>query len=188
MPIQGNIPRCQYIKVDGRRCGSPSLKTKRWCYFHYEVNRPTYNLDIPPLEDGDAVQLALTDLARAVADSRVDLKQAALLAYILQTASANLKSVHLGCHTADMVRDLPDLDPFARGPAPQPGERNRDPERVAPSAPSSVSSVSSVVKGSEGIPPRLRASAVRRGPSATGAGPSAGSPVRAASAGARTFR
>ena len=91
MPINANIPRCQYIRTDGRRCGSPALKTKRWCYFHYEVNRPTVNLDVPALEDGNAVQLALTDLARAVADDRIPLKNAALLAYILQTASANLK-------------------------------------------------------------------------------------------------
>ena len=117
--MNAHIPRCQYIKTDGRRCGSPALKTKRWCYFHYEVNRPTYSLDIPPLEDGDAVQLALTDLARAVADSRIELKQAALLAYILQTASANLKRVHIGDHTTDMVRDLPPIDAYTRGPSTQ---------------------------------------------------------------------
>jgi len=117
MPINSNIPQCQYIRTDGRRCGSPALKTKRWCYFHYEVNRKTVTLDVPPLEDGNAVQLALTDLARAVADDRIQLKNAALLAYILQTASANLKQVQLGVFTSSMVRDLPDLDPYSRGPA-----------------------------------------------------------------------
>jgi hypothetical protein len=115
MPINSNIPRCQYVKTDGRRCGSPALKTKRWCYFHYEVNRPTVNLDVPALEDGNAVQLALTDLARAVADDRIPLKNAALLAYILQTASANLKKVQLGVFTDHMITDLPELDPYSRG-------------------------------------------------------------------------
>ena len=128
------IRRCEYIKTDGRRCGSPSLKTKRWCYFHYEVNRPVALLDIPPLEDGNAVQLALTDLARAVADDRIGLKNAALLAYILQTASANLKRVHLGIFPDRMITELPALDPYSRGLAPGPGERNRDPERAASSA------------------------------------------------------
>ena len=115
MPIHGNIPQCQYIRTDGRRCGSPPLKTKRWCYFHYEVNRHTVTLDVPALEDGNAVQLALTDLARAVADDRIPLKNAALLAYILQTASANLKKVQLGVFTDHMITDLPDLDPYSRG-------------------------------------------------------------------------
>ena len=142
--MNAHIPRCQYIKTDGRRCGSPALKTKRWCYFHYEVNRPTYNLDIPPLEDGDAVQLALTDLARAVADSRIELKQGALLAYILQTASANLKRVHIGCHTTDMVRDLPPIDAYTRGPSTQ--------------EPASESSVPSVVKkASDPLPQKIEA-------------------------------
>ena len=142
-----NIPQCQYIKTDGRRCGSPALKTKRWCYFHYEINRPTYNLDIPPLEDGDAVQLALTDLARAVADSRIEPKPAALLAYILQTASANLKRVHIGCHTSDMVRDLPPIDAYTRGPSTQEpssvpssveGQGFNPAEKQAASAPSTL--------------------------------------------------
>jgi hypothetical protein len=147
--MNANIPRCQYIKVDGRRCGSPALKTKRWCYFHYEVNRPTYSLDIPPLEDGDAVQLALTDLARAVADSRIDLKPAAVLAYILQTASANLKRVNIGCHISDMVRDLPPIDAYTRGPSMQ--------EPV--SAPSAEEvSASSAVKGSDSLPHKIAAS------------------------------
>src|SRR5512141_2578159 len=113
--MNAHIPRCQYIRTDGRRCGSPALKTKRWCYFHYEVNRKTVTLDVPPLEDGNAVQLALTDLARAVADDRIPLKNAALLAYILQTASANLKKVQLGVFNDSMVRDLPDLAPYSHG-------------------------------------------------------------------------
>ena len=96
MSTSPNIRRCQYVKTDGRCCGSPALRTKRYCYFHYEVNRAVAHLDIPPLEDGDAIQLALTDLARAVAEDRIGLKPAALLAYILQTASANLKRVQLG--------------------------------------------------------------------------------------------
>jgi len=131
MSIHGNIPQCQYIKTDGRRCGSPRLKSKRYCYFHYEVNRAVAHLDIPPLEDGNAIQLALTDLARAIVEDRIALKPAALVAYILQTASANLKRVQLGVFKDQMVRDLPDLDPYARGLAPLPGERNRDPEQSA---------------------------------------------------------
>jgi hypothetical protein len=162
MPINSNIPQCQYIRTDGRRCGSPALKTKRWCYFHYEVNRKTVTLDVPPLEDGNAVQLALTDLARAVADDRIQLKNAALLAYILQTASANLKQVQFGVFTSSMVRDLPDLDPYSRGPARE--DAPSAPKASAPesatdsSAPSAaMSSAPSAFKGSDSLPQKLQA-------------------------------
>ena len=195
--MNAHIPRCQYIKVDGRRCGSPALKTKRWCYFHYEVNRPTYSLDIPPLEDGDAVQLALTDLARAVADSRIEPKPAALLAYILQTASANLKRVHIGCHTSDMVRDLPPIDAYTRGPSYQeepasassveeqgfsPAERNRTPAPSTLPKAGEHSSVSSVVKGSHSHPSAPSAEKVSA-PSAFQASDPLSQKIKAAKAG-----
>ena len=196
MPIHGNIPQCQYIRTDGRRCGSPRLKSKRYCYFHYEVNRPVAHLDIPPLEDGNAIQLALTDLARAIVEERIALKPAALLAYILQTASANLKRVHLGVFTDHMITELPSLDPYARGLAPLPGERNRDPEASAPSAfqasnPRSSASIrgkkasapsafqASGLPERPGAPPRLRASAVKPVSAATAAPPKAPSAFQA---------
>ena len=163
-----NIRRCEYVKTDGRLCGSPALRAKRYCYFHYEVNRTVAHLDIPPLEDGDAIQLALTDLARALVEDRIALKPAALLAYILQTASANLKHVHLGIHTDRMITELPARDPYARGLAPLPGERNRDPEHTAPSpsAPSAEkASASSAVQASD--PPSsvpFVSSVVKKGP------------------------
>jgi hypothetical protein len=115
--IHPNVPQCHYIKTDGRRCGSPALRQKRFCYFHYEVNRPTVLLGIPPLEDGDSIQLALTDLARAVAEDRFDQKRANSIAYILQIAAFNLKRVHLGIHKDDMVRQLPDDNPYTRNGA-----------------------------------------------------------------------
>ena len=142
-----HIPRCTYIKTDGRRCGSPSLKTKRYCYFHYEVNRPTAVLSVPALEDGNAVQLALTDLARAVADGRIELKPAALLAYILQTASANLKRVQLGVFPDSMITDLPDLDAYTRHAAPDPA-----PSAVSSALSAENASASSAVGGSDPRP------------------------------------
>ncbi len=110
-----NIPQCQYIKVDGCRCGSPALRGQRFCYFHYEVNRPTVCLDIPPLEDANAIQQALTDIARAVADDRLDLKRAAILGFLLQVAAANLKRVQIGVFKDSMIRELPEQDPYLRG-------------------------------------------------------------------------
>ena len=100
---------CHYIRTDGRRCGSPALRGRDFCYFHYQVNRPRPT--VPPLENGDAIQLALTDLARAVLAETIDLKRAGVLAYILQTATVNLKQVQLGAFPSDMVPCLPKLPP-----------------------------------------------------------------------------
>ncbi len=101
-----NVPQCQYIKTNGLRCGSPALRRQRFCYFHYEVNRPTMGIGIPALEDANAIQIALTDVARAVADERLDLKRATVLVYALQTASANLKRVVFGMPSS--VTELPE--------------------------------------------------------------------------------
>ncbi|HZQ91518.1 MAG TPA: hypothetical protein VFA60_06980 [Terriglobales bacterium] len=73
------------------------------------MNRP--RATVPPLEDADAIQLALTDLARAVLAETVDLKRASVLAYILQTAVSNLKRVELGLHTEEMTTEPPSLIP-----------------------------------------------------------------------------
>ncbi len=115
--IHPNVPQCHYIKTDGRRCGSPALRQKRFCYFHYEVNRSTVLLGIPPLEDGDSIQLALTDLARFVAEDRIEQKRANSIAYILQIAAFNLKRVFLGVHADDMVSRLPVEVPETRNGA-----------------------------------------------------------------------
>ena len=97
---------CQYVKPDGTRCASPALHDANFCYYHYSVNRP--RATVPHLENADAIQLALTDLARAVLAESIDLKRAAVLAYILQTASANLKRLQIGTFTHSMVTTLPD--------------------------------------------------------------------------------
>jgi hypothetical protein len=100
------VQNCFYIKADGRRCGSPALHDRNFCYFHYQVNRP--RATVPPLENADAIQVALTDLARAVLAETMDLKRAKVLTYILQTASSNLRRVQLGLFVSSMVTALPE--------------------------------------------------------------------------------
>ena len=96
---------CHYIKTDGCRCGSPALRDRKFCYFHYQANRP--RATVRPLENHDAIQLALTDLARAVLAETIDLKRAGVLAYILQIASNNVSRVVIGLYRSDMVQELP---------------------------------------------------------------------------------
>ena len=129
MPIDPRIPQCHFIRMDGRRCGSPALRGQRFCYYHYEASRPTMCLDIPPLEDANAIQFALTDIARAVADERLDLKRATVLGYLLQTATANLRRVQFGVFTDSMVQELPHQDVYFHGVHTERGEeaQRRDP-------------------------------------------------------------
>ena len=125
-----NVPQCQYIKTNGIRCGSPALSRQRYCYFHYEVDRPKISFNIPALEDANAIQLALTDVARAVADERLDLRRATVLGYLMQTASANLKRVVLGCPTS--VTEIPGPDYSGSLDHDDPGPASAEPEAGPP--------------------------------------------------------
>lgn len=53
------------------------------------------SLDLPPLEDAASIQLALIEVAQALAANRIDPKRAGLLLYALQVASANAKNLGL---------------------------------------------------------------------------------------------
>ena len=97
------IPRCQHLKTNGTQCGSPSLKQKRFCYFHnrwsethLDLNsagalRVTSTVILPVLEDADSIQVALMQIMRLILCRQLDNKIAGLLLYALQTASANLR-------------------------------------------------------------------------------------------------
>jgi hypothetical protein len=52
-------------------------------------------LDLPPVEDTESIQLALIDVLQALAANRLDTKRAGLLLYGLQVASANASKMHL---------------------------------------------------------------------------------------------
>ncbi|HEY1801367.1 MAG TPA: hypothetical protein VGG46_10575 [Terriglobales bacterium] len=108
-----NIPRCQYIKVNGTQCGSPAMRRNRYCFFHkrWHEQRIVLNpglssprapqsksrkkpvLDLPVLEDANAVQVSLMQVMRLLLAGQIEHKTASLLLYGLQTASANLRQV-----------------------------------------------------------------------------------------------
>jgi hypothetical protein len=96
-----NVPRCHYIKVNGTRCGSPALRNQKLCYFHQRWHEQRIRLrgypneencvEIPVLEDANSIQMALTQVMRLVLNDKISNKQAGLLLYALQIASANLR-------------------------------------------------------------------------------------------------
>jgi hypothetical protein len=57
--------------------------------------RPNYPMsnEIPPLEDPESIQITLSIILQALADSRIHFKQAALMLYTLQIAAQNVRSI-----------------------------------------------------------------------------------------------
>jgi len=103
-------PRCQHVKVNGVRCGSPAMKRHAFCYFHHNLRLREAqesdalgsteatanliingsNLHMPVLEDANSVQLAIGSVVRAILRGSLDPRTAGLALYGLQTAAINL--------------------------------------------------------------------------------------------------
>jgi hypothetical protein len=98
---------CRHIKISGGKCQAAVLKGQPYCYFHSTQRRRAarpaaekFFLELPLLEDRSAIQIALSEVAAAIAGGRIDPKRAGLLLYCLQIASQNLKG-------GDIVADKP---------------------------------------------------------------------------------
>jgi hypothetical protein len=63
-------------------------------------------LDLPPLEDVESIQVSISLLVAALARNRIDSKRAAVLLYGLQLASTNARSVTIEPAAASIVRAL----------------------------------------------------------------------------------
>src|SRR5438067_10580809 len=99
MNHRNKIPQCEHIKANGLRCGSPALRERRYCYFHFcahDLRRrrqhPNAPFVLPLLEDANSIQIAIQQVAEAVLEERIDNKRAGLLLFALQTAACNLKN------------------------------------------------------------------------------------------------
>lgn len=95
------IARCEHIKVNGIQCGSPALKDRKFCFFHQRWHQKRLQIganqarrarfiDLPVLEDANAIQVALMQGLRLLLTNQIDHRTASLLFYALQTASSNL--------------------------------------------------------------------------------------------------
>ena len=93
MPIHPNIPKCHHIKVDGSPCGSPSLAGEDHCYWHRTLYRTAKKLELPALEDGNAVQVAINRVLQSMVDGNTDIRTGCGLLYGLQLARDNMKQV-----------------------------------------------------------------------------------------------
>ena len=93
------FPECRHIKTSGGKCGSPALRGQPFCYLHSRLRertarppRPFEALELPPLEDRGAIQLAISEIVTALANYTIHPKRAGVLLYALQIASHNAKN------------------------------------------------------------------------------------------------
>jgi hypothetical protein len=89
-----SAPRCEKVREDGTVCGSPKMRGYRYCYAHERMlQTQSQKLQLPALEDANAVQMAIMRVQKALIDDEISEKKAGLLLYSLQMASSNLKHV-----------------------------------------------------------------------------------------------
>src|SRR5271157_16035 len=97
------VKLCLHVKEDGVFCHCPALGGRQYCYRHLRLRgqqmrmaraiaqRQPYHLVLPPLEDMNAVQAALTHVTAALTAGLLERRRAGLLLYALQQAASNLR-------------------------------------------------------------------------------------------------
>jgi hypothetical protein len=94
---------CRHIKEDGTYCGSPSLQSRKYCYYHLTYrgrrlrraralrDQVPYRLDIPPLEDIGSAQVALSEIVHALGAGQLDHRTAGKMLYAIQQSASLMK-------------------------------------------------------------------------------------------------
>jgi hypothetical protein len=109
LDLAKQAPRCEHVFSDGRCCKAPRVKKGKLCYAHtlMEEKRPL-ELNLPPLEDANAVMLWLMDTLRGLAEGQISEKTAGLMFYGLQLAMVNARfTTFRDTNHAEMVRKAP---------------------------------------------------------------------------------
>ena len=68
----GTAPRCEKVREDGTVCGCPQMKGYRYCYAHERMlEMRSGRLELPALEDANAVQMAIMRVQKALIDDEI---------------------------------------------------------------------------------------------------------------------
>lgn len=127
LDLAKQAPRCEHVFTDGRCCKAPRVKKGKLCYAHtlMEEKRPL-ELNLPALEDANAVMLWLMDVLRGLAEGRITEKTAGIMLYGLQLAMVNARwTTFSETNHAEMVRKAPKT-----GTKPQRTQRNTKEEET----------------------------------------------------------
>src|SRR5271168_5634394 len=137
---------CRHIFTSGKKCQSPALKDQDFCYFHsntrkrparkddaYEPYIPPQDTahNLPPLEDADAIQLAISDVVLALAANRIDPRRARILIYGLQVASQNNRHrAAIAAKEEAPARTVREIHRHEDGTQIGPEQQSPDPEEI----------------------------------------------------------
>ena len=110
-------PRCLHVKSNGVPCGSPAMRRNPFCFFHDRYYNAPVEDTFPPLEDSNAVQVALMQVLNrlrreALRPGPLDLRAVNSLLYGLQTAAFNAK--HTSFDPAGFRNQIVTDDPLFR--------------------------------------------------------------------------
>ena len=114
-----NSKTCTHIKISGVRCGSPSLRGERFCYYHQRMHRgvrtpPQSRLHpIACIEDKESIQAALAEVINALLRNTIDLKRATLILRALHIAVKNDARASVRVSEREMVKEVPQYDETA---------------------------------------------------------------------------
>ncbi len=86
-------PRCQHVRLSGRRCLAPARRGTNWCLFHEKEHEQEGKLTYPPVEDAASVAVATAQVLEALKDDTIEFRRAALMFTGLRIARANLKQL-----------------------------------------------------------------------------------------------
>jgi hypothetical protein len=103
---------CRHIMPSGKKCHSPALRDKVYCYHHANLHRlsdpasrAAQDLPVPAIEDISGIQIALTQILGALNSPYMDTRRAGLLLYGLNLA-ATLVSRAAAPSPSESVRDV----------------------------------------------------------------------------------
>jgi hypothetical protein len=114
MAVNPNTRVCAHIKVNGIRCGSPSLRDEVFCYFHQRMIRgvrtpPKSRLHpIANFEDAQAIQASLMEVVNALVRNHIDVARARLILRALSIAARNAPKVRFDRWESEMVKEVPE--------------------------------------------------------------------------------
>jgi hypothetical protein len=117
-----SYPLCRHIHSKGTRCKSPALHERAFCYFHAKLHL-THNaylkperrfgysgemlqMNLPPVEDIESVQMALSTVIAALASARLETPRAMALFYGLQLSAANVGKMKCNAESGESVREV----------------------------------------------------------------------------------
>ena len=136
----------RHIFTSGKKCQSPALTDQSFCYFHSNTRKCPAPKDeayepyilpqdtahnLPPLEDPDAIQLAISDVVLALAANRIDPRRARILIYGLQVASQNHRNRSLVAAKEEVpAQTVREIHEHEDGTLIGPAQQSPDPEEI----------------------------------------------------------